>query len=97
VKVANFGVVAPPNAVGVIIPPIIIGEPIPPGIPPGGPPIGRFLAERRLGGGAIMDDIASLGLVSSFGSSSFVRIVGGGASGLLTSAGSSPGNIHPVR
>lgn len=80
---------------GIIIPPIIGADAMAPGIPP----MDRFFAERRLGGGAIIDDIASLGSLSSFSfaaeSSSVFATVGGGARGLPTSAGSSPGNIHP--
>ena len=112
VNVANFGVLillvaaAPPKPrgvimPGVIMPPIIIGELLP--IPPGN----RFLDDEspRLGGGAIkLDNASSLGfaVASSFGVSvllgvsSFFPVIGGGANGLPTSAGSSPGKIHPV-
>jgi hypothetical protein len=62
----------------------------------------RFIAEGARLGGAIIAASGSLG-ASSFGArlasidaASALGVIGGGANGLATSSGSSPGKIQPV-
>lgn len=67
------------------------------------PSPGLFIADGARLGGAIIAASGSFG-VSCFGifmlgpvSDPGLGVIGGGARGLATSSGSSPGNIHPAK